>query len=382
MENQPPKKQKVPVDKATGSTSRDVDEKLANIYYDVTNPAGFSSVKKLAKASGVSFDETKKWLTAQEPYTLHRAIKRKFKRNRYIVPTLGYFYEADLADFQKLSEENDNMKFVLCVTDLFSKKVAVEPIINKSGKSVSDALKIIFSRLGVPENFRSDRGLEFLNSNVKQLLKNLHVKQIVTDNEETKCACIERWIRTLRERLARYFTHFGRQRYVDIIQDVVEAYNNSKHSGIGMAPNEVNTTNTKQVWAYLYSGRGRYPQLNLGAKSKPRFKIGDTVKISKHKHQFKKGHENNWTHEVFKVTKIINRQPVVYKLKDSAGEDITGVWYEHELQKVTIDDATEFRIEEILEVKGKGASKRMLVKWLGWPEKFNGWIYAKDLKNL
>ena len=67
------------------------------------------------------------------------------------------------------------------------------------------------------------------------------------------------------------------------------------------------------------------------SSSKPKFTIGDKVRISKYKRKtFDKGYTPNWTEEVFVINKIEHTNPITYKLKDLRGEDIQGSFYEHE----------------------------------------------------
>jgi Integrase core domain/Chromo (CHRromatin Organisation MOdifier) domain len=375
-------KTKAKNNRKNGCLTPEIENKLRETYYDINSPAGFSSIKKLSKHVGVSIQVVKEFLSRQEAYTLHKPIKRNFTRNRYFVPTFGYEYEGDLADFQNVSGENDGYKYVLCVIDVFSKLVQVEAIKDKTGKTVASALAKILTRMGPVTKFRSDRGREFYCKDVKKLLDKESITQIVTDNEETKCSVIERFIRTLKGKIYKYFTHFGRQRYLDNLHSIVDSYNNTVHSAIGMKPIDVNSNNSKKVYEYLYSGKGRYKKLKSFPKDIPKFQVGDKVKISKSKMHFAKGYLPNWTHEYFLITKVILRKPLVYKIKDSQNEEVTGVFYEHELQKIHVDDTTEFRIEHIIKSQGRGTSKRLLVKWKGYSEKFNSWINEKDLKNL
>ena len=107
------------------------NKKLASIYFDVKHPASFSSVTKLAKAAGVSLKLTRAWLSAQDAYTQHKPIRRKFKRNRYVVANLRVCYEADLACLPNLATENDSFVYILCVIDIFTRKAWGEPLYNK-----------------------------------------------------------------------------------------------------------------------------------------------------------------------------------------------------------------------------------------------------------
>ena len=113
-------------------------------------------------------------------------------------------------------------------------------------------------------------------------------------------------------------------------------------------------------------------------KSVPKFKVGDTVRISKEKLRFEKGYEQNWTREIFIISQIIRRNPIVYKVKDLADEEIRGTFYEQELQKVI--DTGYYPIEKILKQRRKNGKVQYLVKFKDYPEKFNRWV--EDVKSL
>ena len=110
-------------------------------------------------------------------------------------------------------------------------------------------------------------------------------------------------------------------------------------------------------------------------RTRPKFRIGDQVRIAKLKRHFEKGYTPNWTEEVFVIDQILPTQPVTYKIRDLADEPIVGSFYEQQLQKTT---QTTFRIEKVLR-KRKGQA---LVKWKGYPEKFNSWVPLEDLERL
>ena len=140
-----------------------------------------------------------------------------------------------------------------------------------------------------------------------------------------------------------------------------------------MAPLEASDIkNSNQVFANLYSDAIYTPV------KKPKFKIGDKVRISKYKRQlFDKGFtpSSYWTEEVFVIDGILHTRPVTYRLVDVQGETVTGSFYEQELQKTTQEI---FRIEEVI-LRDK---KRALVKWSGYPDKFNSWISLSELNKL
>ena len=111
---------------------------------------------------------------------------------------------------------------------------------------------------------------------------------------------------------------------------------------------------------------------------KPKFAIGDKVRISKYKRRvFDKGYTPNWTEEVFVVDKVLPTKPVTYYIIDSMGEEIEGSFCEKELQRAKQQT---FRIEKVLRRDNK--KTKALVKWRGYSDKFNSWINFKVLINF
>ena len=168
----------------------------------------------------------------------------------------------------------------------------------------------------------------------------------------------------------RYFTKIQSVRYIDVLHDFVRSYNNTFHRAIGMAPCEVNATNQEEVWQRLYGHE------SVGI---PKYRVGDCVRISKAKRQFKKGYMANWTEELFTIVDSHRSQPPVYRLADWHGERLAGTFYEPELQKVVVSKDKTYRIEEILRWRNK--RREAFVKWFGWPTAFNSWIDVKTLVN-
>ena len=161
--------------------------------------------------------------------------------------------------------------------------------------------------------------------------------------------------------------------YWDKINKLVDDYNNARHSSVKMSPVEASKKkNENKVWANLY---GDSIYLKPG---QPAFSIGDKVRISKYKRKvFDKGYTPNWTEELFVIDKVNPTKPITYSIVDLTGEEIKGSFYEQELQKAKQQT---FRIEKI--IKRDNKKKMSLVKWSGYPDKFNSWVSFKDLVNF
>ena len=140
----------------------------------------------------------------------------------------------------------------------------------------------------------------------------------------------------------KYFSANNTRKYIDILDLLVEQYNNTIHSSIKMTPVEASReVNENKVW------RNLYPEF-CGVTLIPKFSIGDNVRITKKKKIFDKEYTQRWTEEVFKISKIQLTILVTYKITDYIGEEIQGSFYEQELQKTSQDV---FRIEKVLRRK-------------------------------
>ena len=118
------------------------------------------------------------------------------------------------------------MTFLLTVIDVFSKVALCVPMKNKSAASLVAALDITFSK-GWPQTLQTYQGLEFLNKSVQALLKKHGIHHFSTHNAETKASVVERFNRTLKRRMWRYFTKHQTWRYIDVLRDLVQSYNNT-----------------------------------------------------------------------------------------------------------------------------------------------------------
>ena len=349
---------------------------LEKLYYDVRHPAGYSNATVLKRHTNIDLKSINEWLEAQRPYTLHRKVKKHFQKNRIYVTGIDSQWEVDLADLPAIMDQNDGYRFLFCAIDVLSKYAWVIPLKRKNDEALLEGFKRLFKSTDRrPKFVRADKGGEFVNKLVNDFLTDKGIR-FFTSNNVNKSAIVERFQRTLKGYMWRYFSKMDNERYIDKLQDFVHAYNHRYHRSIKMRPVDVTTKNDHEVYVTLYPRK--MDKLMKRMEPTYKFRVGDLVRISRYKHVFEKGYKSNWTEEVHTVTDRISRRPPVYRLKDSQDEPLIGTFYEEELQKVARPET--YLIKDILEEKGEGPDKEILVSWRGYPKEANKWIPANSVQ--
>ena len=340
-------------------------------YLNAKHPASFGGVDRFSRGIGdIKKEKAKEVLENLDEYSINKEARKKFQRNPIQATNLQQQYQLDLADVKKHKDRNDGVQYLLIAVDCFSRKVSVVPLKDKSGKEVKQALVKVFAELGEPDSLQTDKGKEFYNSVVKQYLTEHQVKLFSSENSDIKCAMAERFIRTLKSRMYRMFRNRVDTRYIDKLQDLVHSYNHSIHSAHGMRPVDVTQDNSLLVYNRLRSKLRR---------RKPKYAVGQHVRISVAKSIFTKGYEYRFTEQLYVITKVIPHLIPMYEVKDLQDEPIKGKFYESELSLVRNADnlQKEFVVDKVL----KETKKRYFVSWVGYGPEHNSWIDKNALRS-
>ena len=253
---------------------------------------------------------------------LHKPIIKKFNERKVYSQFKDNIWGVDLADMQSLSRKNKGIKYLFCAIDLYSKYAFVLPLKDKKGISIVNAFnKIIKQSNRKPNKIWVDQGGEFYNNVFKKWLSDNDIIIYSTYNEG-KSVVAERFIRTLKNKLYKHMTATGKNVYYDVLDDVVNEYNNTKHSTIKMKP--IDVKKNKRVYIDEHNEKDS------------RFKVGDRIRISKFENIFAKVYTPNWSKEIFIVNKINDTVPYTCNIKDLHDEEIIGSFYDRELQKTKL----------------------------------------------
>ena len=187
----------------------------------------------------------------------------------------------------------------------------------KKGTSIFNASQKIISEGRKPNKIWVDQGSEFYNNSFKDFSKINNIETYSAYNEG-KSVLAERFIRTLKNKIFKQMTAISKNVYFDVLDDIVDKYNNTVHRTIKIKPIDV-TDDSHAEYNEDFN------------KKDPKFKVGDHVRISKYKNTFAEGYAPNWSEEVFVASKIKNTVPWTYVIHDLSVEEITGNFYEKEL---------------------------------------------------
>jgi hypothetical protein len=239
--------------------------------------------------------------------------------------------------------------------------------------ALKDLLEILPAR---PMRIYSDLGSEFRNKLVEEFLENEDIHKLQASSPFNKASLAERAIRTLKQRLYRYFSQNKTLKWLDVIDNITNAINNSISRVHGIRPNDVTFENAKYVWRQIY-GNG----LSLkDRKKKPKFSIGESVRLSRGmKRLFEKEIMPPWSDHIFEIDEIKNlSNPIVYKIRNDKGQKLKDSYYGEELSKVRKEADTEDKIEQTFRKRlRKDGTYDVEIKYVGEPGKY--WLHETEL---
>ena len=290
-------------------------------------------------------------------------------------------FQCDTTFFtaEKLIEANNGYSYLLCIIDVFTKMAWVYPMKRVDCKTSIECLKDVFKKCGKPpEKIQTDKGSEFKCNLFSDLMQENNIEHYFSTSDR-KCAVVERFNLTIQQLLYKLMANYNTYAWTNLLGHAMEIYLNRKHSTIQMSPIDGEKEENQKKLKKLYSIKYQKAEEN---KKEAKFKVGETVRIWLKRTAFHRGYYENYTREYFKIDQVLNNLPVIrYKLKDILDENIEGSFFEDELVLYTPTNDV-YNIEKIIQTKGKGKKKQHLVKWEGWPSKFNSWVPDSEIKKI
>lgn len=316
---------------------RNLEKVLENIYYNPRSPASFSTAERLYREAKKEIPKLQRWhvqdyLDSQRTYTLHRHGVERYKRLKTVPSGLHTDWQSDLMDMRNVSKHNRGYRYILICIDVLSRMVYARAIKRKTSEFIIPAMNEIFNEANaIPRRLFTDSGKEFTSKAMEKFYNtNEIIKLQAYTHDVLHATMAERTIKTLRDILAKYFMENSTRKWTIVLQDVIHALNHRIHSTTKMRPVDVTYDNAEELRKRLYASNDK--------TQKPRFKVGDYVRISIRKKLFTKG-QNRYTDEIFKITEVLpKRNPIVYRIQDLKGEPILGYFYERNMVRVQLKE--------------------------------------------
>ena len=263
--------------------------------------AVYEEVKKQGKAydnktkTGFTLAKIKQWYESREKVQTH---KRGTGYHSYTPEQPKQQFQIDLIMMPKAWRNNKNMYALVCV-DIFTKKADMEPMKDKEATTCNKAMEKIFDRLGIPKTIYSDEGSEFTNNSFIQLLDKHKIEIIYATNH---APFVESFNRTMKRMMDRYMEANDIPSWTTIYRDLLNAYNNTKHSATGFAPNDIKKEDIDTVRKNIKK-RSR-------VKKYEEIKEGDTVRLQLKEKTFRKESDPRYGTELHQVE--LNNNDGVY----------------------------------------------------------------------
>ena len=313
------------IDHKEPETDREKDG--SNITFNENLEKLYSNIKSVPSYSAKIADFLK---THDTHGQYRRIIKRTFPRRRVIARFPFEIWMGDLIEYPNYKFYNKGFKYILLCIDCFTKVLYSAPLKRKTKEYSADAFESIFKNLDrFPVNIVTDGGREFFNSSVNKIFDNYGINHYKTATKTSwKASQVERAIRTIKTRLEKYFALNKTNKWIDVLEQFVNNYNQTPHSSHGLAPINVNDENRDDVYKTLY------PKKDLTVVC--RLKKGDKVRKIREKILWEKGYTANWSEEIFVISSVRQSNTVCYyKLSHIDGEEISGIYYYYQLNLVS-----------------------------------------------
>ena len=313
-------------------------------------------------------------------------IYSKFKQHRRAKtysPIYVYkkreLFQSDVVFFTRpeLVEANNGFKYLFTTIDVFTKMAWVYPMKENKCAVVMECFKDILSKCGdKPERLNTDRGSELICKKFASFLKEKNIHHYLSYSLR-KCPVVERFNLTIQRLLYKIMKHNNSYQWTKFIDQAMKIYLNRKHRTIKMSPLEAEKDENESIVRRTYWLR----YLKAGEKKKkPKFSVGDSVRIFKERGTFHRGYMEDFTEEIFTISNVLTNLPVPrYQLKEYNGDVVVGSFFEDELVRY---DTPEFYQIEIIKTRGKGKKKEYLVHYKGWPNTYDEWKTANEMKHM
>ena len=238
-----------------------------------------------------------------------KPLKKNYVTNKTDVYHIDDIWSLDILDLKDYGPENKrNYRYVLVITDNFSKFGWTIPLKNKNAQTIKDSFEnILINSKREPNLIETDRGKEFYNNIFQDFLNKNNIK-LYSRNTCLGAVFAERFNRSIRDLLKKIVFERGDAKWIDVLPTITKQYNNIVHSSTKMTPIQASL---KKNEGFIYKNL-----LDKRKKVSPKFQLNDLVRTADLKKKFSKGDTTNWSYKLHKITELINDTIPSYKINN------------------------------------------------------------------
>ena len=307
-----------------------MDKKFKQIYCsDGGYWRGKSAIQRLAKASGSTKEEAEKWLLKQPLYQIYLPAPKYIPRPNASMSLFAKpndIHQSDLLSLLHDKFKKKTYKYALNIVDVASRYKGSYQLATKFCKEVALAFQWMYENtpLTYPKTPIVDDGKEFYGDTTKLMEKHDVIIQRGDPSQHRSQGIIERFNRTLADRLFSYQYHKefedpskSNREWVSRLQNVVSALNNEKTRLIGMKPvDAIKQTLVEQGFSQPTSKEYEEKLLDVGTKVRYLYEPGELEGYQYKGERRKRSTDPIWSVDVYKIKDryVQKHQPTLYYL--------------------------------------------------------------------
>ena len=322
-------------------------KEIQDKYTDIKEPGSFASLQTFKKNhpeyKGYNITEA---LKEVESFERHRPVNKKFQKVKTNLDGIDKTWQIDLIDLSSLNNKaiSQAFNFIFVCIDVFSKFLWACPISNKESSKTAECYKNIIDKSGrKPKAVYHDEGTEFKGYFKEYLQKHQIAQYLSSIRYKYKASTVERVNKTIKEKIWRYFTYTKKKNYIEILDKLVDSYNNTLHSSLVFGkkkytPQQI-SSNLKLAEKIEETKRKEHLLSTFYNPIHFDLSKGDYVRTSVIKETFQKGYLPNWTEEIYCISTLVPSVPPRYKIttieENTEPVELNYCYYKEELRKVS-----------------------------------------------
>jgi hypothetical protein len=286
-------------DNMNNNIDNDIQKLLYNIYVVEKNYDGINELYRKAKIQNpkIKKNDVKLFLLSQKSYQrTYQPIKEK--KFLPIYSEKPSAYQMDLTFIPQYKNENKGIYVLFTAININTRYAYASYATNKDTNTILNLFNEFHNNVNEINYIMGDLGSEFTNKKFLQYLDSQNISYHFFKSDSHKLGIINRFHRTLKEKILKYMLANDTTVWYDVLQDIIKNYNNSYHRGIKMRPIDVNNYYEQQI---ITSKRNDTEFLH---DKQPQFNINDIIRVKTIKNSFNNKMEPLYSAETYKLTKI------------------------------------------------------------------------------